>query len=102
MGQGVDGTALGVAGRGWFHLHSSTAADFSLGGGFGFAFFDPDGPADSINTISIDIGAMMRAFLTSNVAVSAFLGLTVLAGDADGFALNGQPLGGLGLAYYFW
>ena len=51
---------------------------------------------------SIDIGAQIRAFLTSNVALSAFGGLAVLAGDADGFALDGQPVGALGLTYFFW
>jgi hypothetical protein len=101
-GPGGGGTAIDLGARGWFHLHNSTNADFSLGGGFGFQMLDPDGPAESVNFISIDIGAQIRAFLTSNVALSAFGGLAVLAGDADGFALDGQPVGALGLTYFFW
>jgi hypothetical protein len=101
-GVGGGGTAIGLGARGWFHLHNSSNADFSLGGGLGFSLLDPDGPGDSINVITIDIGAQIRAFVTSNVALSAFGGLTVLAGDADGFALDGQPVGILGLTYYFW
>jgi hypothetical protein len=96
------GTVIDLGARGWFHLHNSSNADFSLGGGLGFQLLDPDGPAESINFISIDIGAQIRAFVTSNVALSAFAGLAVLAGDADGFALDGQPVGALGLTYYFW
>jgi hypothetical protein len=100
--EGGDGTGLDLAARGWFHLHQSNAADLSLGGGLGIIYRDPDGPPDSTNIVRIDVGAMIRAFITSNVAVSAFGGLGVSAGDGDGFALTGQPLGSLGLAYYFW
>jgi hypothetical protein len=101
-GPGGGGTSIGLGARGWFHLHSGANSDFSLGGGIGFQMEDPDGPAESSNAITIDIGAQIRAFITSNVAISAFGGLAVLAGDADGFALDGQPVGLLGLTYYFW
>jgi hypothetical protein len=101
-GVGGGGTAIDLGARGWFHLHSGTNADFSLGGGLGFQMIDPDGPGESANGITIDIGAQIRAFLTSNVALSAFGGLAVLAGDFDGFALDGQPVGALGLTYFFW
>jgi opacity protein-like surface antigen len=99
---GFSGTTIDLGARGWFHLHNSTNADFSLGGGLGFQLLDPDGAPETVNVITIDIGAQIRAFLTSNVALSAFGGLTVLAGDADGFALDGQFVGALGLTYFFW
>jgi hypothetical protein len=96
------GTSIDLGARGWFHLHNGANSDFSLGGGLGFQMVDPDGPGESVNFVTIDIGAQIRAFVTSNVALSAFGGLTVLAGDADGFALDGQPVGVLGLTYFFW
>lgn len=99
---GGNGTGLDLGARGWFHLHNSNAADLSLGGGLGMIYRDPEGMGESSNIIRIDVGAMIRAFITSNVAVSAFAGLGVATGDGDGFALTGQPLGSLGLAYYFW
>lgn len=99
---GGNGTGLDLGARGWFHLHNSNAADLSLGGGLGMMYRDPEGMGESSNIIRIDIGAMIRAFITSNVAVSAFGGLGVWAGDGDGFVLTGQPLGSVGAAYYFW
>jgi hypothetical protein len=100
--EGNGATALMLGARGWFHLHSSTNADFSLGGGLGLAYVNPDGPAESATLIEIDVGAQIRAFITQNVAVSAFMGIGILTADGDGFLLNGQPLGALGLHYYFW
>jgi len=100
---GNGATDLNVGARGWFHLHSSTNADFSLGGGIGLDYTNPDGPPDSVTDIHIDLGAMIRAFITSNVAISAFAGIGIVTGDSDGlFRLSGQPLGALGIAYYFW
>jgi hypothetical protein len=95
-------TTLVLGGRGWFHLHSSTNADFSLGGGLGMSNVNPDGPAESSTVIKIDLGAQIRAFITQNVALSAGLGIGIFAADGEGFLLNGQPLGDLGLHYYFW
>ena len=101
-GPGGGGTTFDLGVRGWFHLHQGNNSDFSLGGGLGFQMSDPDGPADSTTVTTIDIGAQIRAFVTSNVALSAFGGLAVLTGDLDGFALDGQPVGILGLTYFFW
>jgi hypothetical protein len=44
---------------------------------------------------------MIRFFPVSNIAISAFGGLSVGAADADGFIINGQPLGALALTYFF-
>jgi hypothetical protein len=95
-------TNLTLGARGWFHLHSSNNADFSLGGGLGFTNINPSGDGDSITVLKIDIGAQIRAFITQNVALSAGLGIGIFAADGDGFILNGQALGDLGLHYYFW
>lgn len=95
------GSELGIAARGWFHLHHTTSADFSIGGGLGFIHQNPPGPG-SRDTTDIELGFQIRAFITSNVALGAFGGLAVLAGDGDGVHLGAQPLGDLSLTYYFF
>jgi hypothetical protein len=95
---GTSSLELGV--RGWFHLHSAAAADFSVGGGLGIINTNPPGPGDS-QIVGIDVGLLIRAFVTSNVALSAFGGLGIQTGDSDLVALNAQPVGLLGLTYYF-
>lgn len=97
---GPASTEFGVGGRFWWHLHTASAADFSLGAGFGYATQDPPGPGDS-QMVIIEAGAQIRAFLVSNVAVSAGLGINVLSADAEGFLLSAVPVGLLGLHYYF-
>lgn len=94
-----DATAYGLGVRGWFHLHSTANADFSLGGGLGFTHW---GKED--NTVHIEAGGLIRVFLTSNVAASTFFGLGIIPSNdhgKDGFKLGGQLLGGFGLHYFF-
>ena len=93
-------TALALGGRFYYHLHSSTAADFSLGGGLGLVTIDNDAD-DSITNIHLEAGGQVRTFVVPNVALSASLGLAVVAGDGDLVALTGQLVGGLGLSYFF-
>jgi hypothetical protein len=96
-------TTFGVGVRGWFHLHSGAAADFSLGGGVGFArgrIEVPLGRRDR-DVVNIEVGLLVRAFVVSNVALSTFGGIALLTGDADGFRLGGQLLGGIGITYFF-
>jgi hypothetical protein len=96
------GTDLAIAGRGWLHLHSTGAADFSVGGGLGLTKSSPGD--DDLSVVHIELGVLIRAFLVSNVAVSAFGGLGIRSGDvggADDWELDAQPLGGIGLTYYF-
>lgn len=92
-------TAIALGGRFWYHLHTSTAADFSLGGGLGLSTVDDD-PEDQ-NNVHIDAGAQLRAFVVPNVALSATLGLAIVTGDADFVGLTGQLVGGLGISYFF-
>jgi hypothetical protein len=92
-------TALALGGRFYYHLHSSTAADFSVGGGLGIVNVSDDG--DGFTDIHLEAGAQVRAFVVPNVAVSASLGLAIVAGDGDLVALTGQLVGGLGISYFF-
>jgi hypothetical protein len=99
-GAGENTQRFDLAGHGWFHLHSGASSDFSVGGGLSFARIDPPGDGNS-STVGIDLGFQIRAFVTSNVAVSATGGLQVLTGDGDGFLLGGQPVGAFSLTYFF-
>lgn len=95
--------ALDLGGRFFYHLHSTAMSDFSLGAGLGLQFqdyVDPD--VDSATVLEIDVGAQIRAFIVSNVAVSGTIGLAILTADADGLGLTGDALGSVGIHYYFF
>jgi hypothetical protein len=99
---GIEGDSrIDLGARGWFHLHSTTNADFSVGGGLGIDRWDPSGDNNTRTVVGIDLGFNIRAFVTSNVAVGAFGGLRVATGDRDGFQLGGTPLGAFSLTYFF-
>jgi hypothetical protein len=92
---------LGLGAHGWFHLHHGASSDFSLGGGLELDRHDPSGPAETTNRVGIDLGMMIRAFVTSNVAIGARGGLQVITGSQDGFVLGGEPVGAFSLTYFF-
>ena len=98
---GNGSTQIRIAGRGWFHLHSTAASDFSLGGGLALVNTNPDGAVESTNNLYIELGALFRFFVVSNVSISMFGGLAVGAADADGFAISAQPLSQLAVTYFF-
>lgn len=93
-------TRLALGGRFWWHMHSSSAADFSIGGGLGYRHFN-DVSDDANDQLNIEAGAHIRAFLVPSVALSGTLGLSVMTLDYDGFLLGAGLFGGLGLTYYF-
>jgi hypothetical protein len=99
-----------IAGRFWFHLHSTANADFSVGGGLGYLRIGHSAPAEATNGIFIEAGGQIRAFIASNVALSATLGLSIATADFEAYGLGGQSLAGqtlggfagVGLHYYFY
>lgn len=101
LGFASDGeTDIDIGGRFFYHLHSSQAADFSLGGGLGIQNVNPD-MGDSTTNIDVDVGAEVRLFLVPNVALSSTIGLAIVTGDGDLVALRGQLLGDIGVTYFF-
>jgi hypothetical protein len=92
------GDLTSLAGRFWYHLHRSPRADFSVGGGIGYASVGDD---EDFTVVAIEGGGEVRFFLVENVSVSAALGLRVLAGDASGNELLGNLGGSSGIVYYF-
>lgn len=102
-----DASRMALAGRGWFHVHESPNASLSVGGGLGFV--NSEGPDPAFPTMTVDSsvivfegGAQLRFFVTRNVALSASLGLSILAGDADQISIGGQLTGGLGVTYFIF
>jgi hypothetical protein len=104
-------TSFTLGGRFWYHLHAASFADFSLGGGLGFYRWrsNPGGNnSKSHIDVSLEVGAQIRAFIVSNVALLADLGLGATFGDNDNILFGGQSVGSsefvagtLGIAYFF-
>ncbi len=97
-----DATNYDLGGRFWYHVHTARTADFSLGGGLAM-FSLRDGGGDRRYDFELDVGAQVRLFLASNVAVLGSLGLGAYFPDQgdDNIAINGQFVGNFGFAYYF-
>ena len=99
---GTDNTSFGLGGRFYYHVASRINSDFGIGGGLGFLNVQVPGPTDTLNLIVLEPGFQIRTFLTDNVAVSFNAGISIGLGDADGFSLTGNTVGGAGLHYYFF
>jgi len=106
--------AIGLAGRVFYSVHQTDNSDLGLGGGLGFTIQDE--PMDDDTIISLEAGAKMRAFIVSNVALTAFVGIAIVlddddgGDDEDGIVFGGQQMGsfssigltsGFGFTYYF-
>ncbi len=92
--------SFGIGARFWYPLHRASSADISIGGGLGFLHLDGL-PKKDDDLLVIDLGGQFRAFVVSNVALGATLGLSMVQADQQGFQISGVLLGGLGLHYYF-
>jgi hypothetical protein len=115
---GDDNTSWALGGRFYYHIHSTTDADFGVGGSLGISSIpEMGGGGDSISLIFLEPGAQIRLFLAANVAFSAATGVVIGLSDAEGYkALSGSTLGsvggsafasvgfgaGVGLHYYFF
>jgi hypothetical protein len=94
-------TAFAVGGRFFYVLHRAKSADFSIGGGLVLGVYDPN-QGDSQFRVGFDFAGQIRAFLTSNVALTGTLGLGFSVGQKPFiFGILGQLIGGLGIVYYF-
>jgi hypothetical protein len=102
---GTDRTSNWVFGvGGWYHFHRGSSSDFSLGGVIAIDYLSA--PAGSRTLTALEPGALVRAFVTPNVAVFARTGLAILLGDSApgggaNFYLGGQPVIVAGFTYFF-
>jgi hypothetical protein len=92
---------LGV--RGWYHVHAASAADFSLGAGFALVSWKPAAPLGRQYDFEMELGAQMRVFVVSNVALLGSLGMGIYLPDSgsSAIAFSGNVIGSVGVAYYF-
>jgi len=107
--QGPVGGTFQLAGRFYYHVHHTAFADFGIGGSIGF---DSLPVMNNRNTeVYIEPGFEIRAFLSSNVALSATGGIVIGAADAGGVGISGSTIGGtggpafgagVGIHYYFY
>jgi hypothetical protein len=93
-------TVFEVGGRFYYHLHSTAMSDFGVGGQIGL--LNPDGDDNTANGIFLQPGFQIRAFVSSNVALSMSGGINIATGDFDGLIVEGDLVGGAGVHYYFF
>jgi hypothetical protein len=86
----------------WYHLHMGASSDFSLGGGIGYAH---DSGGNGSSAIALEPGAMVRAFVTPNVAIHSRMGLVFAFDNAtpinEHLELASQILFAFGFTYFF-
>lgn len=99
-GGGDDDTDYAIGGRFFFHMHSGSMSDFSLGGNLGMVSVDTGG--DRATLMFLEPGMQIRLFPASNVALSFTAGIAIGLVDAEGFGIGGQPTGAAGVHYYFF
>lgn len=99
----TDTSSFTIGGRGYYHIASTSASDFGLGGGLYLRHtkFDLPGDDDTTDELVLDLGFQIRAFITNEVALSFSGGINIGAADADGVILGGSLTGGAGVHYYF-
>jgi len=91
---------LGV--RGWYHVHAASSADFSLGLGLGMVRRRSDATSAQWD-FEMEIGAQIRAFIVSNVALLGSVGMALYVPDTGDTVIqfSGNLVGTLGAAYFF-
>lgn len=98
---GADSTAFAIGGRAFYKMHSSSKADFSVGGGLALGFLDT-GPGNGSFRVALDGAFQIRVWMANNVALNASAGIGFAVGDNPFvFALSGQLTGAFGMIYYF-
>jgi hypothetical protein len=99
---GTGRTDFEIGGRFWYHLASSRSADFSGGAGLAYEHLGGVGMMASQNFVLIEIGALIRIFITPNVAIGTATGLTIGTADADGYQFGPSNLIGAASVHYFF
>lgn len=100
---GPDNGVVDIGGHFYFHVASTSMADFGLGGAIGIQMNRLGDPSDDNETnIFIDPGFQVRAFLNSNVSINLTGGFSIGVGDNKGFGLGAFPTGAAGFTYYFF
>jgi hypothetical protein len=95
-------TEMQFGGRFWFVLHSTSNADFSVGGGLSVRHLNPPGNMPNTTQLFFEGGAQTRIFLASNVALGFATGIAIATNDASGYAVGATNLFGDASLHYFF
>lgn len=98
---GADNTLFDIGGRFFFHIAGTASSDFSLGGSIGIRSDQPAPAADRQTGLFLEPGFQIRAFITSNVALSFTGGISIGAIDASDVVIDADVVGQAGVHYYF-
>lgn len=98
---GSKNSILQLGGRLFWHAGSSSDSDFSIGGQVGYDRRN-DSIGNPIDSLFIEPGFQIRAFISNNVALSFSGGIVIGTADADGLSISGQLTAGAGVHYYFF
>jgi hypothetical protein len=101
---GINNTTVDFGGRFFFHVASTATSDFSVGGGLGIqsVYDDPGDPgATRLTNLFLEPSFQIRAFITSNVALSFTGGISIGTIDASGVNITGDFNANAGVHYYF-
>jgi hypothetical protein len=99
---GGNNTRIDIGGRFFFHVASTASSDFSIGGGLGIRNQGNAPGNGSTTSLFLEPSFQIRAFITSNVALSFTGGLSIGAADASRLTIDGQVQGVAGIHYYFF
>lgn len=91
-------STIQAGGRFYYVVNRSDEADFSVGAGVGLVAQN-NGP----DLLHVEGGAKIRAFIVSNVALSATLGMALIFGGGEtNFDTPAQLQGMFGITYFFF
>jgi hypothetical protein len=93
-------TSFDLGARGWYHIHAAPGADLSVGGGFALLSYKA---GSRKYDFELELGAQIRAFIVSNVALLGSVGMAIYMPDSGSttVAMGGSIVGSLGVAYFF-
>jgi hypothetical protein len=104
--EGPNNTFFTIGARFFYHVHKTAMSDFGIGGSLGLSSVPVNDPMDPNHHYNTDVflapSFQVRAFITSNVALSFTGGFVIGVVDASGFSLGGGLEGLAGVHYYFF
>lgn len=99
--RGPNNVTVDVGGRFFYHVASTAASDFSLGGSLGIQSINQAGATNRDTNVFIEPSFQIRMFIVPNVALSFTGGVEIGAADASELNLTGNISGEAGIHYYF-
>lgn len=99
--RGPNNVTVDVGGRFFYHVASTAASDFSLGGSLGIQSINQAGTTTRDTNVFIEPSFQIRMFIVPNVALSFTGGVEIGAADASELNLTGNISGEAGIHYYF-